>query len=131
MKGALCALMNLKIKKAQPRSDLLNPISIQVFIKIVGDKLKKIKSKFRFSILIGEFYSIETAENLKKKISHELRGFKAERLNIKVVEKNKIRLISGSYNSINLLKNDYMLLKNFGFEELDGSSVLVKRTHNR
>ena len=83
------------------------------------NKSKKIKSKFRFSILIGEFYSIETAENLKKKISHELRGFKAERLSIKVVEKNKIRLISGSYNSINLLKNDYMLLKNFGFEELD------------
>ena len=69
--------------------------------------------------MIGEFYSIETAENLKKKISNELRGFKADRLSIKVVEKNKIRLISGSYNSINLLKNDYMLLKNFGFEELD------------
>ena len=69
--------------------------------------------------MIGEFYSIETAENLKKKISHELRGFKAERLSIKVVEKNKIRLISGSYNSINLLKNDYMLLKNCGFEDLD------------
>ena len=32
---------------------------------------------------------------------------------------NKINLISGSYNAINLMKNDYINLKNFGFEELD------------
>ena len=28
-------------------------------------------------------------------------------------------VISGPYKSINSLKNDYILLKNFGFEELD------------
>ena len=33
--------------------------------------------------------------------------------------KNKIRLLSGPYRSINLMKNDYIQLKNFGFEELD------------
>ena len=82
-------------------------------------KSKKIKSNFRFSILIGQFYNIQTAKNLKKKISEELTEFDATRLSIISVEKNKIMLLSGVYNSINLLKNDYMLLKNFGFEELD------------
>ena len=28
-------------------------------------------------------------------------------------------VISGPYNSINSVKNDYILLKTFGFEELD------------
>ena len=32
---------------------------------------------------------------------------------------NKISLLSGPYKSINLMKNDYIILKNFGFEELD------------
>ena len=32
---------------------------------------------------------------------------------------NKIDLISGPYKTINLMKNDYILIKNFGFEELD------------
>ncbi len=27
--------------------------------------------------------------------------------------------MSGPYNSINLMKNDYIQLKHFGFEELD------------
>ena len=42
---------------------------------------------------------------------------------IKITDKKKgnkqIDLISGPYNTINLMKNDYILLKNFGFEELD------------
>ena len=31
----------------------------------------------------------------------------------------KITLLSGPYSTINLMKNDYIQLKNFGFEELD------------
>ena len=35
------------------------------------------------------------------------------------VKPKEIQLISGPYNTINLMKNDYILLKRFGFEELD------------
>ena len=40
---------------------------------------------------------------------------------IMIQKKNskEIQLISGPYKSINLLKNDYIELRNFGFEELD------------
>ena len=38
---------------------------------------------------------------------------------IKIKKSNKITLLSGPYTSINLMKNDYIQLKNFGFEELD------------
>ena len=34
-------------------------------------------------------------------------------------KKKKTHIISGPYTSVNLLKNDYIKLKKFGFEELD------------
>ena len=49
----------------------------------------------------------------------ELSGFESKKLYIKSKKVNKISLISGPYNSINSIKNDYIQLKNFGFEELD------------
>ena len=41
------------------------------------------------------------------------------KLFIKTQNVNKITLLSGPYTSINSMKNDYIDLKNFGFEELD------------
>ena len=40
---------------------------------------------------------------------------------LKVVNKStkEINLISGPYKAINLMKNDYIKLKNFSLEELD------------
>ena len=54
-----------------------------------------------------------------KKNSNEIKNFDSKKLIIKVKKANKISLLSGPYNSINLVKNDYTLLKNYGFEELD------------
>ena len=40
---------------------------------------------------------------------------------LKILRKSnkKINLFSGPYNSINLVKNDYTKLAEFGFEDLD------------
>ena len=46
-------------------------------------------------------------------------NFDSKKLRLKMINRNKIRLLSGPYRSINLMKNDYIQLKNFGFEELD------------
>jgi len=40
-------------------------------------------------------------------------------LKIRKKSHKEIEVISGPYKSINLLKNDYIELKNFGFEELE------------
>ena len=76
-------------------------------------------SKEKFFILIGSFYSKETADFLKKRITIEIPNYDTNKL--KVVKKNnkEIHLISGPYTTINLMKNDYSKLKDFGFEELD------------
>ena len=80
---------------------------------------KNIDYKDKFYIVIAEFYSKNSASLLKKRITLELSNFDSKKLYINSKKSNKITLISGPYNSINLMKNDYIQLKNFGFEELD------------
>jgi len=48
-----------------------------------------------------------------------LTNFDSKKLILKSEKANKIKLLSGPYNSINLMKNDYSKFKSFGFEELD------------
>ena len=85
-------------------------------------KKKKVKNKNikdKLYIIIAEFYSKNSANLLKKRIIQELTNFDSKKLYIKSKESNKTTLLSGPYKSINLMKNDYIQLKNFGFEELD------------
>lgn len=73
----------------------------------------------KFNIIIAEFYSKKSAKLLKKRISHELASYNTKKLYINARKSNKITLLSGPYDSIEKMKEDYVLLKNFGFEELD------------
>jgi len=80
---------------------------------------KNKKTSEQVYILLGSFYSIDTANFLKQRITKDVPEFNINKLKIK---KNNIKenlVISGPYNSINSVKNDYILLKTFGFEELD------------
>ncbi len=83
-------------------------------------KKKEIKKNDIF-IEIATFYSRDSAEFLKKRITKEIPNFASKKLKIKKKTNNKINLISGPYNTINLMKNDYILLKKFGFEELEAT----------
>ena len=82
-----------------------------------NNKDKTVKEKFY--IIIAEFYSKNSASLLKERINKELTSFDDKKLFINTKKSNKISLLSGPYNSINLMKNDYIQLKKFGFEELD------------
>ena len=75
--------------------------------------------KDKFYILIGTFYSNETAKFLKKRITKEIPKYDINKLIIKKRTNKEINLFSGPYKTINLMKNDYIILKEFGFEELD------------
>jgi len=82
-------------------------------------KNNKISNNDKIFIIIAEFYSNKSAVLLKKRIVKELTNFDSNKLSIRAKKINKISLLSGPYKSINLMKNDYIQLKNFGFEELD------------
>ena len=70
-------------------------------------------------IHIGTFYSIDTANFLKKRIIQDVPGFDIEKITIQKKNNKKTLIISGPYSAINSLKNDYIQLKTFGFEDLD------------
>ena len=84
-------------------------------------KNKKIKKteKEKMYILIASFYSEEVAQFLKKRITKEIPEYDVKKLIIKKKSNKEINLISGPYNTMNLMKNDYISLKKFGFEDLD------------
>ena len=80
---------------------------------------QNIKTSEQIYILLGSFYSIDTANFLKQRITKDVPEFNINKLKIKKNNTKENLVISGPYNSINSVKNDYILLKTFGFEELD------------
>jgi len=79
---------------------------------------KKIKKEDIY-ILIASFYTNEAANILKQRIITETPNYDIKKIRIKKKTSKEHVVLSGPYKSINLLKNDYIDLKLFGFEELD------------
>ena len=96
------------------------PVTSVKISNISKNKKEKITNKSnKIFIHIASFYSKDTANFLKQRIVKEMSNFDINKLKIKQINKKKTHVISGPYTSVNLLKNDYIKLKNFGFEELD------------
>ena len=93
--------------------------SVQISNISKNPKIKSKDLKDEFFILIGSFYSIDTVKFLKDRIIKELPNYNVSKLKIKKTNDKEINLISGPYKTINFMKNDYIQLKRFGFEELD------------
>ena len=112
-----------KIFKEEEKIHSNAPVETVKIDNISKDKSKNKSVKKlineKIYIIIGDFYSKSSAEALIDRINKNLSNFDSNKLSLKMKNKNKIRLLSGPYRSINLMKNDYIQLKNFGFEELD------------
>ena len=111
-----------KTKIFKEEEKIHNNVPVETVIIDNISKKQKVKNKAikdKFYITIAEFYSKNSASLLKKRITQELKNFDSKKLYINSKKSNKITLLSGPYSSINLMKNDYIQLKNFGFEELD------------
>ena len=80
---------------------------------------KKSQKKEEFFILIGSFSQKTVAEYLKNRIIKEIPNYNSKNLRIIKKSNTENNLLSGPYYTINLMKNDYILLKKFGFEELN------------
>ena len=89
--------------------------SVQIS-NISKNKNKKKLKQEDFYILIGSFYSRETADFLKQRINKEIPNYDNKKLIIRKKSNKEINLISGPYKTINFMKNDYILLKNFGLK---------------
>ncbi len=109
-----------KIFKEEEKTHNKAPVESVLINNISKKKERKNKvAKDKLYIVIAEFYSKNSALLLKKRITQQLTNFDSKKLYINSKKSNRITLLSGPYNSINLMKNDYIQLKKFGFEELD------------
>ena len=93
--------------------------SVQISNISKNKNTKKNKKENEIYIIIASFYSEEVAQFLKKRITKEIPEYDVKKLKIKKQSNKEINLISGPYNTMNLMKNDYINLKKFGFEDLD------------
>ena len=89
----------------------------KVQVNNISTQKKSIKEIKKFSIIIGKFYSKESAYHLKDRL--EKNYVKKEALKVKKLRKNKFQLSAGPYTSINTLKNAYFQLNKYGFDNLD------------
>ena len=96
------------------------PVATVQISNISKEKEKISKNTLdKIYIHIATFYSKNTANILKNRITEELINFDGNKIKIKNINNKETQVISGPYTSINLLKNDYIMIKSLGFEELD------------
>tara|TARA_B100000945_G_scaffold281450_1_gene249146 strand:- start:707 stop:1438 length:732 start_codon:yes stop_codon:yes gene_type:complete len=93
------------------------PVTMVKIDNISSQQQKEKKIIKKFSLIIGDFYSSESAENLRDTLEHKY--VKKGSLRIEKLAKNKYRLFAGPYSSINTLKIRYFELNKYGFEDLD------------
>jgi len=92
----------------------------QININNISKPKKKNKNKEKnYSILVAEFYSLSSAKLLKKKLVFILKDSNYQLMYIDKRNEKNYRLLMGPYNTINKLKNDYSILINSNFEDLD------------
>ena len=96
------------------------PVGTVKISNISKNKIQNLtKKKEDIYILIGTFFSTDTAIFLKKRIIVDVPDLDSKKIKIKKINNKETQVISGPYTTVNLVKNDYIKLKGFGFEELD------------
>ncbi|MAW17749.1 MAG: hypothetical protein CMJ01_04280 [Pelagibacteraceae bacterium] len=108
-----------KMFKEEEKTFSNAPVELVKIDNISKNKKKDKISNNRIYIVVAEFYSRNSANLLKKRITKELPNLESKKMFIKTKKLNKTSLLMGPYSSVNLMKNDYIQLQNFGFEEMD------------
>ena len=79
------------------------------------NQVKEVK-KSKFILVIGDFYYLDTANNLKKKL---VKQTKINNFSVKKIKTNQFRLSVGPFKNFNSLKSTYISLNNLGFDDLN------------
>ena len=111
-KKAITQIEERKIANKAPIDQInINNISRK---KIIDKKKER-----SYSIRVADFYSLSSAKFLKKKLSTILKDSNYKLIYIEKINEKKYELLMGPYNTINKLRNDYIVLTDSNFEDLD------------
>ena len=92
----------------------------KVKISNIGKKIKKNVNKDpKFILILGNFYSLESAKLLKKRVKTESELLRNKKISIIKKNKHNFEVFLGPYKTIKMMKNDYIALKQINFEEID------------
>ena len=92
----------------------------KIKISNIGKTINKTnENKPKFVIILGNFYSLESAELLKKRIKAESEILREKKITIFKKNKHNFEVFLGPYKTIKKIKNDYIALKQINFDEVD------------
>jgi len=119
-KNKLFIAEKAKIYNEEKKISSKAPVTSVKISNISKNKSKTFtKNTEEIFILVASFYSYKTAKFLEQRIIKEVTDLEIKKLKIIKINSKETQVILGPYNSVNLLKNDYIKLQNFGFEELN------------
>mgnify|MGYP001253130728 CR=1 FL=1 len=93
--------------------------SVQISNISKNKKTNSKKKDPKIFILVASFYSEKNAKILSNRIKKEILNLDTKKIRMKKINNKETQVIMGPYKSINFLKNDYIKLNGFGFEEMD------------
>ena len=73
----------------------------------------------KFVIILGNFYSQESAKLLIKRVKTESLSLRNKKISIEKKNKHNFEVFLGPYKTIKMIKNDYIALKQINFDEVD------------
>ena len=111
-KKAVTNIVEKKIANTAP----VTKISIDNLSK--KKKVVNVKPK-AYSILVADFSTLESAKLLKIRLETILENSNYQLIFINKNNNNSYELLMGPYKTINKLKNDYIVLNDSNFEDLD------------
>ena len=92
----------------------------KVKINNIGKTIQKNSNDEQsFIIVLGNFYSLESANLLKKRIKTESELLKNKKISIVKKNKHNFEVFLGPYKTIKKIKNDYIALKQIDFDDVD------------
>ena len=95
------------------------PVEKVSISNISKNKTRVKNTKKEFVIILGNFYSLESALLLKKRIKSESNELKNRKISILKKNKHNFEVFLGPYKTIKKIKNDYIALKKINFDEVD------------
>ncbi len=81
--------------------------------------IKKQNKEQRFVIILGNLYSLESANLLKKRVKSESQLLRNKKISIIKKNKHNFEVFLGPYKTIKMIKNDYIALRQINFDEVD------------
>ncbi len=82
-------------------------------------KKNTLARKKKFIVILGNFYTLDSAKNLVKRVKKDSYELKNKKISIFKKKEHNYEVFLGPYDTIKKIKNDYIALKKINFEEID------------